>query len=318
MSVADVWRSVPTLARISLSVQGALLLAVAALFLVTGLSLDWASVTPHVVILLALGGLWLYHVVVPDRRGNPLIPDLLLVVVLLVLLTNLASPAQYAAIAVRRPLVDGWLAAADRALGVSVPDLVAWTRGQGALPLVLAICYYSLLPQFILAPIITALVLKSRARLWEYFFHFHFCLLVTLVALLLFPARCVFSELGFESLLNQDRFVRHFEGFRSGALTVVRFDDLEGLISMPSFHVAGALIVTWAVRGRLLLVIPLAALNLGLVAATVFCGAHYFVDLPATLVLFLVSLLAFRASRDRLMPELPRDQAPPHRGAHRR
>jgi len=302
MRLNQLWAALPRLARVAIALQGTLLLSTSALFLAYGLSVKWSTLLPHFLLLAMLAALWVFHIAVPDRR-SPLIPDLLLAVLLLISLTNIASPAQYAAVAARRPLIDKWLVAGDRALGVDVPAVVAWTSNQGPLPLLLKICYYSLLPQLILAPIATVLVLRNRLRLWEYFFHFHFCGLMTIVALLFWPARCVFTELHFNSLLNQERFIRHFDGFRSGALTVVQFNDLEGLISMPSFHVAAALFVTWAFRGQRVIFPLLLLLNLGLVASTVLCGAHYFVDIPATFALFLLSLLVLKSLRGTLMPE---------------
>jgi len=84
-------------------------------------------------------------------------------------------------------------------------------------------------------------------RLWEFAFHFHFCALVTLAASGLFPAECAFTFYGFESLIDQGRFIHHFESLRAGTFQTIRFNDI-GLISFPSFHAAGALMVTWAFR----------------------------------------------------------------------
>jgi membrane-associated phospholipid phosphatase len=94
-------------------------------------------------------------------------------------------------------------------------------------------------------------------------------------------------------LLDQAGFLAHFEGLRAGTFHVIRFDDIEGLISFPSFHVAGAFMVTWALRRtRRLVWIPVALLNVALVASTVLLGAHYAVDILATAVLFGASVLA--------------------------
>ena len=58
------------------------------------------------------------------------------------------------------------------------------------------------------------------------------------------------------------------QGFHDGTMKVVRFDELEGLVSLPSFHVAGALIVTWAFRNRVRILIPLILLNVALTLST--------------------------------------------------
>jgi membrane-associated phospholipid phosphatase len=77
-------------------------------------------------------------------------------------------------------------------------------------------------------------------------------------------------------------------------MTVVRFDDLDGLVSFPSFHVMGAILVTWAFRRRGWILIPLMMLNTGLVISTVITGEHYVVDVLATIPLFAASLAAYR------------------------
>jgi membrane-associated phospholipid phosphatase len=77
-------------------------------------------------------------------------------------------------------------------------------------------------------------------------------------------------------------------------MTVVRFDDLEGLVSFPSFHVAGAILVTWAFRRRRRILIPLIVLNIGLVISTVITGEHYLVDVLASVPLFAGSVAAYR------------------------
>ena len=66
------------------------------------------------------------------------------------------------------------------------------------------------------------------------------------------------------------------------------------MISFPSFHVAGALMVTWAFRRRPGWLAVLTALNTALVASTVLTGAHYGVDVVATVALFAVSILLWR------------------------
>jgi PAP2 superfamily len=290
------------MARMSLACQAILLVFTVPLYWNLGLSFAWETLVPHLVILALVLGTWAHHQLVPDRRQGLMINDLMLAVFLMLLLTNISSPAQYAAVALTRPLVDQWLAAADAALGVHIPTLVEWTRMHPIVDLLLKVCYFSLLPQFVLAPIAAGLVLKDRKRLWEYVFHFHFCLIVTLACLAVFPAACAFTYYGFESTLDQSRFISQFDALRGGSFGTIRFDDLEGLISMPSFHAAGAMMVTWMFRGCERWLVPVALLNIGLLASTVLTGAHYFIDVLATGVVFITSLVAFRIFGSRLVP----------------
>jgi membrane-associated phospholipid phosphatase len=215
---------------------------------------------------------------------------------LVVTFTMIASPLQYVAVALKRPLADAWLSAADLAVGIHVGSIVEWTAARPGLARLLVFSYGSLLPQFFLPFVILAFWYRDRAALWEYVFHFHFCALVTIVSLAIWPAACAFTYYGVESLLNQERFVRHLTGLRAGTMYVVDADDLEGLVSMPSFHMAGALMITWAFRRYPVWLVLLVPLNLLMMASTVMTGAHYFVDVLATVALFSVSLWLYSRS----------------------
>lgn len=259
-----------------------------------GLSIDWTTAVPHMLVSGLLAALFVYFVTVPGSAKERGLPDAILAAFLLILLTNIASPAQYLAVTLQRPLIDGELATADAWMGIHVPSLAAWTSTRPVLAWALKFSYFTLLPQFLLPILILGIWSADRERLWEYCYHFHFCLLVTIACLALWPAACAFVHYGFESTIDQSRFIRHFSGLRQGTFQVIRFNDLEGLISMPSFHVAGALMITWAFRGYRRVCYPLAFVNVGLILSTFMSGAHYFVDVPATILLFAVSVVSYR------------------------
>jgi hypothetical protein len=277
-----------------LAVQVLVAAGLAPWYPVYGLHVDWSSAWPLPLAQLALGGAWLYY-----RRyaGHPhkfIIPDVILATALLLLLTNIVSPAQYLAVALRRPLIDDWLVRADAWLGIDVAALAAWTRAHGTISLILTACYATLLPQFLMPLLVLGLRHKDRAGMWEYLFHFHCCLLVTLASLALFPAECAFTHLGYTSTIDQTRFLQQFTALRAGTFDTINFMHVEGLISMPSFHAAGALMVTWAFRRHRAMFSALVVLNTGLIAATFFSGAHYFVDVLASGALFGISVCAYR------------------------
>ena len=258
-----------------------------------GLHVNWASMLPYVSLLATLVGLTAYLVRHPgpprERAFGDVTGAMSLIVALLILLT----PAQYLAVAQQRPLIDHWLAAADALMGVHVPSLTDWTRAHPFVDQGLRIAYFSLGAQFVATPLLLGIAFKSAQRVWEFTFHFFACLLVALAALAVFPAACAFQFYGFESTIDQARFIAHFNGVREGVFNTIHFDDLEGLVSMPSFHVAGGIFVTWAFRDRVAVASAVGLLNLGLMAATVLTGAHYFIDLLASAILFAVSVLAY-------------------------
>jgi hypothetical protein len=291
-SAADVgWhRLARTLAGSQVALVALSVVACAAL----GLRVRWlTAATPMAVVALTLAT----ATAVARRAGtSPLrwmIPEGLLVFALVVSLCVFSLPAQYAGAALDRPTIDGWLAGLDAAMGIHVPAVVTWTRAHPGLSHALAVAYDSFgLQVLVAAPVLV--LLGSRAHLWEFAWHLHLCLIATLACFALFPAACAFNYYGFASTLPQDVFTAHFNGFRSGALTTIDFRDVTGLVSAPSFHVAGALLITWAARSHWWAVAPLAILNGMLCAATVLSGAHYAVDTVLSLGLFALSLVAWR------------------------
>ncbi|BCS31288.1 hypothetical protein TBR22_A04880 [Luteitalea sp. TBR-22] len=260
-----------------------------------GLRVDASSLAwPIVVMAAALG---VAVVFVRRRPAGPLdwmVPDGLIAFALVVALCLTSVPMQYAGAALARPVIDPWLAAADRALGVHVPDLAAWTRAHPRVAAALAWAYGSFGLQILVAPPVLVL-LGLRRALWEYVFLLHACLLATIACFAWFPAACAFQWYGFTSTLPQGDFIAQFAGFRSGALTLIDYRAVTGLVSAPSFHVAGALVVTWVVRERWWVLVPIALLNLALCAATVLSGAHYAVDVLLSIALFGVSVVAWQA-----------------------
>jgi hypothetical protein len=272
------------------------------LFSLSGLTFDWSSTGVGALLLGTMLIVWLTFYFLPGPPADKLVAEAVFVTFLLVLSTNVASPMQYGAIALGSPYVDSWLAAADARLGVHVPDSAAWIRAHPAISLLANVVYFTLLPQFLFAVIVLA-ALRERERLWEFAFHFHLCLVVTVAALTIWPAACAPVYYGITPAIDITRAIDQIRGLHEGTMTVVRFDQLEGLVSVPSFHAAGGVLVAWAFRDRQRLLIPLIALNIGLVLATFMTGIHYFVDILAAVPLLGVSYAAYRWWGRRLLPE---------------
>ena len=295
LTIHDSRFAIHDLPRRLLVVQLAVAALVAPWYSVYGLQIDWRTTWTLPPAYVALGAAWWY-----SRRyvGHPrkfIFPDVLLAMLLLLFITNIASPAQYLAIALHRPLIDDWLVRADAWLGFDVQALSYWTAAHPAFSRILWLCYVSLLPQFLMPLVLLGLRYRDRDGLWEYVFHFQFCLLITVAILALFPAECSYTHMGFTPTIDQARVVRQIGGLRAGTFHVIDFTDLEGLISMPSFHAAGGMMVTWAFRRHRALFLPLVIVNTGLIAATFMSGVHYFVDVLGSAALFALSVVAYRA-----------------------
>src|SRR5687768_14579273 len=172
-----------------IGVQAVALAADVLVFSATGLSINWATAAIAALQTLVLLGIWLNFYFAPGKPREWFLAEVVFVIFLMVLLTNLMSPMQYGAIALQFPFIDSWLASADAALGVHVPTLVGWTTEHPIVAQFLALTYFSLLPQLFFAVIALA-VLRERELLWELAFHFHLCLVVTVGALVVWPAIC--------------------------------------------------------------------------------------------------------------------------------
>ena len=250
---------------------------------------------------------WLAHYLQPGKRSSEWwIAESVLAFGLMTLGTAILAPAQYIAASLDRPLADSWFAMADESLGLHVPSLVAWTKMHPVVNGIMLTAYRSLLFQLIL---VVAIVWWTRDRhaLWEYVVTYHITAVVTVVASALWPAAGAFTYYGFTSTLTQARFIDHFARLRDGTMTAVPLGDIEGLISMPSFHVIGGLLLAWALR-RSRVAIPIACLNALMILSTVMTGAHYAVDVLGALVTWAIAVVLYSKYCAHLVPAFRGDE----------
>jgi hypothetical protein len=238
--------------------------------------------------------IWISFVVSPGPRRGWITAQAALAFFLMNAITWIVAPGQYAALAIGRPFVDQTLANADAAVGVDVSVALAWVQQHPRLLAVLRSAYGTLSLQVLLAIPVMRL-LRERDAMWELVFHFYFCLIVTLFASALWPVAGPYQWFSFTTPLDLARVITQVNGFHEGSLTVVRWAELDGLISYPSFHTATGLFVTWAARKRWWLLVPLMVINCLLILATFLMGIHYMMDTLAGAVLFAVSLRVYKA-----------------------
>jgi membrane-associated phospholipid phosphatase len=282
------------LARRLLALQAVILVVTVVLFERLGLSLHWSThtVAPFVMLALLLG-LWLYFYFVPGTPSEDVVAELVFVVWLMVAFTWIGSPTQYAAIALRFPYADRMLASTDAYLGVNVGELARWTGRHPAIARLMNASYFALVPQ-VTTVLLALTALRQRERLWEYAFHFQICLTLALAALVIWPAVCPPAYYGFQPTISMSRVIAQIVGFHQGTMRTIRTDELEGLVSFPSFHVAGGLLVMWAFRGYRWILAPLLLVNIAMFASTCFTGVHYVTDVIGAVPLVTLSLGAWR------------------------
>ena len=213
-----------------------------------------------------------------------------LTVAQLLVYTALAGVLSYLLTAGNRPTIDAGLVAADRILGFDWRTMYAWGKAHNTQYLVLIYAYYSILPQLILMYIV--LFTKGwfgRAR--ELFWLFILTSLGCVVFSGLFPAAGAFATFNVQT---ENPSLLHFLALRNGSMKSIDLQQIQGLVSFPSFHLALAVILAYAARGIPVLFPFFLVLNTLVIAATPLVGGHHLADLWGGALLTLGAIAAMR------------------------
>jgi membrane-associated phospholipid phosphatase len=190
----------------------------------------------------------------------------------------------YAAMATNFPYRDAELYAIDRALRLDRRAYLDFVNSRPLLAELAGYSYQSLLPQFALVPMVL-MVAGQLPRLRRWMIAFGLALIATSAISVFTPAVAAFVYLDLSPQVYANiastvyTHLPTLEALRAGTLQSIKLDNLEGLITFPSFHTTGALMFIWAFRSVPFVRGPAAALNVSLILATPIDGAHYFIDL---------------------------------------
>lgn len=224
---------------------------------------------------------------------------------LMVAFTSVMSVLSYLLVTLAPPLVDTKLAALDAMLGFDWPRAYAWVRSHWTLNFVLQLAYASGLPQLVLVPMLIGL-LGRAAYLREFLSNLMLsCVLLLLIAAP-WPAAGAFVFFGVASPAEMAT-VSHFSVLRDGSMRVFDLAQMQGLISLPSYHTAMALFFVQAMRWTRVGVVIIGLLNLLMIMSTPTEGGHYLVDVVAGVGLWALTagalhLLAHRSTLARAEP----------------
>ncbi|MDO9412818.1 MAG: phosphatase PAP2 family protein [Pseudolabrys sp.] len=262
--------------------------------LLTGLRVAPASLLTLVVPFAVLGATWwVYSTVRPDARVRGMAEGFVQILLVLIFGTVMS----YAAIALTFPLVDDKLLAIDLALGIDRRIYLDFINGQRLLHNALVLAYFTLMPQFVIVPVVLFFA-NQMQRLQQFTFASGVALFATVLISIFTPAlSTTYLDLGLPvGAPVPEGLGVHLpvmEKLRSGVPFLMQLDQLEGLLTFPSFHTIGALLFIWA-TWRVPVVRWLSlVLNAALIAATPVIGTHYFIDVAAG---FLVAWLAVYAA----------------------
>ena len=204
-------------------------------------------------------------------------PNLLRALATLVVFSVSFTLLMEGAAAARLPLADNALASIDAALGLSAPVLVAWVAKHPWIALLMKCAYFSIMPQTCLLMLLNA----EKPELWVFLKRFFLAAQISLCLFFFFPAE------GVATCLSPPVMAR-FHALRDGA--PLDWQQAQGIITFPSFHVAWGLILLasfWKTPLRW----PAVVLNGLMIASTVTTGGHYFIDVPGGVLVGLVAIM---------------------------
>ena len=194
----------------------------------------------------------------------------------------------YLAATFRLPLRDPELAAVDGWLRF---DWVAWFRFVGNSPILrvgLGLAYSSLFVQ-ILVSIFYFCHVDKPDRNQELWSTAAVSLLITALLSALIPAAGAGVYFGASDLPNLT-YLPHFLALRDGTLTHIAVENMQGIVTFPSYHTVLAVLLTYAYRGQGHMLFAIAALNVLMLLSIPVYGSHYLSDMLAGALIALLSI----------------------------
>ena len=273
----------------------AVIVAVALPF--SGYALDWRSTLPT---LLAAAALFAIGILYRTRRPSERIAAMTMGTSAMLLFSMSMALANYLAIRLERPLIDGLLADWDRAFGFDWPAMVAAVQGMPWLKITFSVAYVTTLPQ--IAIVVVVLALSGRLdRLGLFMLSFCISALMTVAFWAMFPSFGAFAYYWEGGLALSDRglivdadYARELYDLRAGRIGILVIDELTGLIAFPSFHTAIAVLAAWFLWPVRFVGGIALGLNLLVVLSVPFDGGHHLVDVPAGILTALAGIAVAR------------------------
>ena len=253
---------------------------------------DFTSNPVLLAIAAAYAGLTLYYV---TMRNEPRLGGALLTAGQLFIILFVGLLLTYAAMAVALPYRDAELYAADRWLGFDRAAYLALVDAHPWLGTTLNVAYLSIMPQMALVPFLLLLA-GQTSRLQRFTLAFGLALVATAFVSAFIPAQDAFiyvdlARRGVASL--PPRFytqIPTLDALPANMPYSVRLDNLEGLVTFPSFHTASAIMFTWALRRVRYVGWIAAAVNVLMILSTPYSGAHDLVDVLAGAVVAVAAI----------------------------
>jgi len=211
-------------------------------------------------------------------------------VTLLFSFVTVVSVLSYLCITINTPLVENSLVRFDQAVGFDWPGVYRWVQSHAPVRRIFAVAYASGLWQLIAIPIVLG-ISGRREDLSTFFFLLALSSLYLLLVSTPFPATSAFEHF---KVADADALasVSDFSALRDGSMRTFDLTRMQGLVSLPSFHTALAVIFVYSLRRVRFLFWLVALLDLILIASTPTQGGHYLADVIAGVVLAVLTIVS--------------------------
>ena len=225
-------------------------------------------------------------------RFGEVVSDFGFSVVQLMTFVTFLVPLTYVLARTDFPLIDDQLRSVDSLLGFDWSSMRSWVVSHPAVHALLQFSYFSAALQP-LALFAIGSVLEPGKRTGELIWLMIVSPLICCVVFALIPSYAMGGEVS--------SYVSMLHSLRADGPLAIDFSRLIGIIQFPSFHASAGVIYIYAARHRLWTLLPFAALNTAMIAATPPIGGHYLTDTIGGIGVALVTIAAIR----RLHPASP-------------
>ena len=193
---------------------------------------------------------------------------------------------------IKAPLIDDSLLRFDNAIGFDWLATYRWVHAHPLVKQAFDLAYRSISWQFIAIPAILGLA-RRQQDLSDFVMNLMLSSVLVLLISTAFPATSAFLRYAITDPHTVST-ITDFELLRSGTLRIFNLDEMQGLVTMPSFHTTLAILFAYALR-RVPVLFPAAiALNVLVIVSTPTQGGHYVADLFGGALLCLVTIALAR------------------------
>ena len=254
------------------------------------------TATPKLIAILVVGNLGSLSIAVYYHRyrNEPHFTHTFVCLLQFCLFTLAGCILTYLSVALRFPLQDENLIAFDRTLGVRVEDLVAWIQRFPALSQSLSSAYDSLPAQFFVLFVYLGIFRGKKEPLDEFVLLMMITLILSTVISGFFPAAGPCEVFDFRVQGWQQVYIDTLDYMRSNSAPMIKLNDLEGMLTFPSFHAVLGCMMIYVFRGDKYTFPVILVLNLTMLISTLTHGCHYLADILAGLLVFALGLLLYK------------------------